>query len=236
VSPETARFVLLAIALCGALAWLFALWGFERVRSLGPGESEQTDAGGGARLVAARTKLVSGQPADLAEGLLRTLAGGGGWGAAPVVVKREGPLVLVATAIAPPRLITAPAFESCRIELRPAPGGSTEATFRADYTAFRRRLLVIAGIVLAAGLAVMVALFAFLWLKVLPSDRPAVRGQVIQAIQMIHVLWPPWLVYALYGRARQATDIFLDAAVANASALAEAFAAGRRKASGGNAR
>jgi len=63
-----------------------------------------------------------------------------------------------------------------------------------------------------------------------------VRGQVIQAIQMIHVLWPPWLVYALYGRARQATDIFLDAAVANASALAEAFAAGRRKASGENAR
>lgn len=236
MSPETAQFVLVALALCGVLAWLFALWGFERLRRPGPGESEQRDGTGGTRLVAVRTRLLVGEPADIGEGLLRALATGGGWGGAPVVVKRESPLILTAAVIAPPRLAAVPAFTACRIELRPAPGGGTEATFGADYTACRRRALLIAGSVLAAGLAVMVGLVAFLWLKVLPSDKAALRGQVVQAIQMIHVLWPPWLVYALYQRARRATDIYLDAAAANASALAEAFAAGRRKAPGEDAR
>lgn len=232
MSPETARFVLLAVALGGLTGWLLALWGFARVAQPGSGEVEETDDAGRRRLIATRTSVVQADPELLAEGLLRSLASSGaGWSAQPVMVKRADHDRLVLESMMPPRLTAVPAFSRCEATLRPAGSGSAEITFRADYSAVRRKAMIIAGALLAAGLAFGAGLFVFLWLKVLPSGDKAVRGQVVQMMQMIHLLWPPWLVYSLYRRSRRATEMYLAAAAANGAAMAEALATARRKAS-----
>ena len=233
MSPGTAQFVLTVIALAGLGAWLLAVRGSARIARLGPDETEEIDGSGGGRLIASRVKVVNGAPADVAEGLLRAMgASGVGWAARPVTVKREADGRLTAASVLPPRLVAVPAFSRCEVLLRQAGPGSTEITFRADYTDARRKALAVARILLAAGLLVGAGLVIFIWFKVLPSENRAVRGQAIQAIQMVHLLWPPWLIYSLYRRGRRATELYLDAAAANASVLAEALAAGRLRGQG----
>ena len=48
-----------------------------------------------------------------------------------------------------------------------------------------------------AGAVVVLALFVLLRDFALPSPNPAVRGQVFQMVQAIHVLWPPFLYVGL---------------------------------------
>lgn len=59
-----------------------------------------------------------------------------------------------------------------------------------------------------------------IWFVVLGSDDPAVRWQVFQTAQMVHGVWPPFLVGFIAGRLRRATSGFFDALLANASSLA----------------
>lgn len=224
MSRQAAEVLLLAATAGSVVAWLLALGACARL--FGPGAGA-----GGAPAESVRTLLVSGRIEDVADGLVRALASGG-WGAAPLLVRREGHRLIAAVPAAPPRLGAAPAFSRCAVELRPAGEASVEATVQADYSAVRRQGRVIAAALLAAGAAVIAGLAAGLWLWALPSDRPGVRAQAVQAFQAVHLLWPPWLVCALYRRSRRATDMFLDSAAANAAVLAEAFAAGRRKAAG----
>lgn len=229
-----AQAILWGIAALGAIAWLLALRACARIAAPGPGETEEPDReGGGRRLIATRTSVVEGAPADVADGLTRALSSPS-WGSAPLLVKREGAELLAAVPAAPPRLGGVPCFSRCEVRLGPAGGGKTEVTFRTDFTAVRRRCLMVAKILLGLGLLVLVALPVLLYFFALPSENPGARAQVLQAIHVGHLLWPPWLVYALYRRSRRATETFLNAAAANASVLAEALAAGRvRQALGG---
>jgi hypothetical protein len=168
--------------------------------------------------------LVGGAPDDVAEGLLRVLTP---VGPAPVrVSRRDDGLIVLETAL-PRRFQFIPAFSRCEIRVAAAGTGS-EISFRADCGEIRRKAKLWALTLLALAAVVMVGLVAFLWIKVLPLEE-RLRGQVLQAMQMIHVLWPPWLVYALHRYARRGTEAWLDAAAANASVLAEAMAAKRRK-------
>ena len=153
---------------------------------------------------------------------------------AKLLVKRKGAELLAAMPVAPPRLGGVPCFSRCEVRLGPAGGGKTEVTFRMDFTAVRGRCLLVAKVLLGLGLLALVVLPALLYFFALPSENPGARAQVFQAIHVGHLLWPPWLVYALYKRSRRATETFLNAAAANASVLAEALAAGRvRQARGG---
>jgi len=232
VKPETARLVLLGTSGGGTLAWLLALWGYSRLRAIAAGESEESDPSGQLRLVAQRSKLLGGEPGDTAEGLARVLsAAGRADGAPPLVVRREGPEAVSVAAAAPPGLTAVPAFSRCRMECRALGAAGCEVVFRADYTEVRRRALRLAAILLAVGLAALLGLSLLLGLAVLPLPKSAAKVQLVQCVLFLALL-APWPAYAFYRRARRATDIFLDAAAANASVLAEAFAAGRRKAAG----
>jgi hypothetical protein len=228
LSPETARTILWAIAGAGALAWLLALRGWLRIRAESP-------AGGPAGLEgfdSVRAVVLQGAPGDLAEGLARALASPG-WGLAALAVKRPAPDCLEAAPLGGASLRRVPSFDRCTIELRSAGAGGTEAVFRSDFAALRGRALRISGALLAAGLAWLVALTLLLHFLAAGAEQPAVRYQVVQAAHAVHLLWPPWLIYALYRRSRRASEMVLDAAAANAAALAEAFAAGRARASRG---
>ncbi len=217
ISSGAAQVVLWSIAGAGALAWLWALRGYFRAAALG-------GAGGESIWV----KVVPGSLADVADGLTRALASPN-WGSAPLLVKREGEDLLVAMPSGGARLRSMPCFSRCAVELRPVGESQTEVISRMDFNEARRRALLAARVLLAAGLVVLVALPLVLHFFAASSENPAVRFQVVQAVHVGHLLWPPWLCYALYKRSRRATEMFLDAAAANAAVLAEAFAARRAK-------
>jgi hypothetical protein len=230
LTPEQAQFALTIIAACGVIAWMAALWGYGRMVAPRPGEAEELDpSSGDRRLVATWSRIVTGAPEDVAEALLRVLTPVGS-GLVRVERGADGSIVLRGSSRL--RFPSVPAFSRCEIRVAAAGAGS-EVSFRADYGLIRRRARALALVLLALGAVVMVGLVGFLWMKVLPSGKPPVRVQVLQAVQMIHFLWPPWLVYAMERYARRGTEAYLDAAASNASVLAEALAAKRRKAGGG---
>jgi hypothetical protein len=90
-------------------------------------------------------------------------------------------------------------IDGCRVEysLDPSRLGSR----------YRTITLVLLGLGAAAILAAAV-LFPTL---VLPSDNPAIRGQTAQVVQLVHFLWPPFLLTFQARRARSlATEYTLD--------------------------
>jgi hypothetical protein len=54
-----------------------------------------------------------------------------------------------------------------------------------------------------------------LFLFVVRAAHPAVRWQTIQMIQVVHLLWPPFLFLALYRRLKSGAMAQMDAFVHN---------------------
>ena len=227
LSQQAAQIVLVAVTGAGAFFWLLAVWGLARLTRAGVGETEEVDPDGTRRMVQTSTQVIRGTPGDIADGLVRALAAPGP-GAALMLVKRDGDELLAAVPAGRPRLGSMPCFSRCEVRLAPS-GLSTDVTCRLDFTQVRRRAILVAGVILGLGLLALVALPLLLWTLALSSEIPGTRAQVAQAIHVGHLLWPPWLVYALYRRGRRSTSMYLDASVANASAMAEAFAARRAR-------
>jgi hypothetical protein len=72
-----------------------------------------------------------------------------------------------------------------------ADGGGT----RADYGILVRSAMTTVGLcIAAAGLIVLVGLYLMLRETALASANGAVRAQVIQMVQCVHLLWPPFLL------------------------------------------
>ena len=83
------------------------------------------------------------------------------------------------------------------LTFQPADLTRTRVSYELDLSLLQRRLGRIAlTVVLAAGLPTVVAVGALIWLLVLPSQHPAVRWQVFQTLQVVHGLWPPFMVTA----------------------------------------
>ncbi len=79
-------------------------------------------------------------------------------------------------------------------------GGGLTLRTEFDFSRLKRTFGIIMGIlVLIAQPVVIVGLSILLWNVAAPSLTPGVRWQVIQICQIIHVLWPPFLVYKLHG-------------------------------------
>jgi len=232
LSVETAQTILFCITAAGAICWALGLLGWARMGSIRSGETEERDPNGGApRRMLTRVKVVDGEPCDVADGLVRTMATPS-WGTVPLLVKRDGDGLLVAVPRDEPRLRSVPCFSRCAVELRALGAGKTEVKFRMDFGTVRSRARRVSGVLLVAGLLLLIALPLCLYLFALPSESGAVRGQVLQAIHVGHLLWPPWLIYAIHNRTRRGTEMYLDAAANNAAVLADAFATRRERDAG----
>ncbi len=228
LSPETAEMVIYCVAGAGGLVWMLTLLGWARLSSVRPGESEETDPQGGTRLIYTKVRVVSGEPIDVADGLARALASPS-WGAMPLLVKREGDGLLVAVSAGPASMRAVPCFSSCSVELRSLAAGQTEVAFRMDFAGARQRARRVAGVLLVLGLVAVILLPGLLYFLAASSSSATARFQVVQAVHVGHLLWPPWLIFAIHRRSRRATEMYLDAAANNASVLAEAFASKRIK-------
>jgi hypothetical protein len=98
-------------------------------------------------------------------------------------------------------------------------GSGAEVTADIDHSAYTRRFaLGFAAFVLIVMPAVIGGVPWALWHFAAESDSPGVRGQSLQVLQIVHVLWPPFLIYNLWNQLRRN----VGNSVSNALVLAEA--------------
>jgi len=83
-----------------------------------------------------------------------------------------------------------------------ATGGSGRARVDWEIEGLRSSLLVLARIVVAIGAVVTIGLYIALDSLAVHHENPAVRGQVVQMVQAIHLLWPPFLFAGLARKLR----------------------------------
>lgn len=229
--PDAAGLLLLGTAGTGTLTWLLALWGFLRICRTCPGERAERAPDGRVRLLSAQTTMSDASRADILAGLQRTFASVG--------CARDGTALKVEPAGNPGLLVSNPAqagfisgraFSCCQVEVRDAEGGGCNILIETDHAGLHRRAVGWFGALLAVGLAVLLVVLLLLWLVAPGMQRAAGFAQFLGCV-LLAALVAPWVVFVLYRRARRGTEIFISSAIANASAMAAAFAAKRAKAS-----
>jgi hypothetical protein len=153
-----------------------------------------------------------GRPEALCEEVARRLTGDLGG----TFVVREERDTLVSTNTLPPAFSQFGWANVSRAVVRVTSAGLARslATYELDARPLRRRLGRVALVVaLAAGLPTLVAVGALIWWLVLPSQVPAVRWQVFQTFQIVHALWPPFLVLTRLGANLNAAERSLQAVI-----------------------
>jgi hypothetical protein len=129
-----------------------------------------------------------------------------------IVVKKVGPLVCNL----PPGLY----FTEAEISFQDTGPGTVEASYRLGYGRLIRKLRRITlGIILGIGLPVMLIVGSAVWLFVIPSPTPGMRWQVLQTLQIVHALWPPFLIMWLYSIGKNQSKTLIENVIASKEIL-----------------
>lgn len=103
---------------------------------------------------------------------------------------------------------------------RRAPGGKIRSWLFhvCAYEGLIRRIRTIALVlILGIGLPVMLLVGSLVWTFAIPS--PMMRWQVLQTLQIVHALWPPFLVMWLYSVGRTQSKILIENVIASSEIL-----------------
>jgi hypothetical protein len=217
MDTETAQFVLIAIAAVGAVVWLiglqFLLSTFRRDRERFPQTPEVAELGDVSPHLVAGSVEVDGEPADLSVKAAAVLAKGlAGWTPFKILERTDQRLSFENIA----SNVNQPGHFLREGQLRFSSAGRGRT--RIDYAIGLKTgdVLFWLGIGFQGlGLAALVGGFLLLWFLVVPDPNPAVRVQVVQMVQAVHFLWPPFLVGALYRRGRNTIVSTLDLLISN---------------------
>ena len=217
MSEETARTVLYAMTSVGAILWLSGLATLRMASREGHaveapdpdrfGPDEPRESGN----VLVGAEVVEGTPAELSRRAAACLASeGAGWLGPIRVRERTDERVRF-------EALPGPAWNALRggaLRFEADSPSRTRVSYRAEIGG-GRWLLVAGVLVQALGL---VALFVGFWLArtyAVQAADLAARSQVIQMVQVVHFLWPPFLFAALYRGRRRTVRAVLDALVSN---------------------
>ena len=173
MTPVLSWIIWLATVSCGILTWIFSIFLFLSIR-----ESP--------RLLSARTdNLQIGSEKALREISLRLSE------KFPVTRARDGALVIKI------------GLSRLQMSIEKKDGGSSLSSVL-DMTGLKRVMVTIMAIlVLVVEPLFIFGISLIVWFFALSSSVPALRWQTLQVFQMIHVLWPPFLVYFLFTRFRR---------------------------------
>ncbi len=94
-------------------------------------------------------------------------------------------------------------------------GDGVEVSYLVDMSSVRQNMGTIALCINVLGLAAVTVLPAFLYLYVASHSDPGIRWQSVQAVQMAHFLWPPYLFLWMYRRAEQLAGTAMKTIVSN---------------------
>lgn len=88
---------------------------------------------------------------------------------------------------------------------------ATKVSYQLGFAKLTRLLRKVSlSIIFGIGLPVLVIVGLVIWNFVLQSDQPAIRWQVLQTFQIVHALWPPFLVLWLGGSGRKKSKAFIE--------------------------
>ena len=109
-------------------------------------------------------------------------------------------------------------FSEAVFTLEPEGPDSTKIFYRLGYKRLHRLLKKIAlGLILGVGLPVLLIVGCVVWFFVIQSDQPSIRWQVFQTLQIVHVLWPPFLIMWAYSRGQRQSKIFVENLISSIS-------------------
>ncbi len=173
MTPVLSWIIWLAAVCCGILFWIFAIFLFLSIR-----ESP--------RLLSARTDNLLIEPEKALKEISLRLAEN-----FPVTRTVDGAFVIKI------------GLSHLQMSIEKRDGGSRLASVL-DMTGLNRVMVTImAVLVLVLEPLVIFGISLIVWFFALSSSVPAVRWQTLQVFQMVHVLWPPFLVYFLFTRFRR---------------------------------
>jgi hypothetical protein len=195
MDPEISKGVVIAFASIGAVAWLAGLSVLLRAtRERRARAHESVDRFDVSRESAEGTIVgeaeVDGTSEELSVKLAKLLARDGLGPLGPVKIVSCDRRELVFEMLGP---ISGPSVARRGwFRLAPAAGKRTRIEYALE-TSSGRVLLALGWSILFLGLA---ALIAGVWLEftyVVPSPDPNIRTQAVQMVQVVHLLWPPFL-------------------------------------------
>lgn len=220
MSQQFAHVLLVAITAVGAVAWLAGLTTLLRASRA---DFARTDDGDSGRFdddtfprrpgsVVTGAAEVEGEPAVLSARAAAVLARMGSSGMLKIVERTDHRLAFEGTGLFP--ALGLGRQSQVVLEFRSPRRGRTRIDYRA--TISRGRVLIwLGGLFLTAGLVALVGGYWAMNRYVVPSPNLGIRGQVVQMVQVVHVLWPPFLLAYLHRRPRTMLRGQLDALVHN---------------------
>jgi hypothetical protein len=196
MSSQLATVVVLGAAFIGAVVWVVSF--LKAWRSASLIEEGETALAGEATL--------EGEPEEVSKKIARSLVGGPSHSIIQVRVVDAGPSgVRVRTPKGGALMPMTGGLEG-EFKIRRAADGKVKVALRTNKGAERRAAKITMWICLLIGLPVLVGVPALLMALVVASPHPAVRWQSIQVVQIVHVLWPPFLFLWLGRRTQRVIE------------------------------
>jgi hypothetical protein len=225
IETGTAQLILIGITTCGAVVWFCAATYFLRaVRSAQPRPPETADRFEAEERPKDNTAWgaldVSGNAAELAEKLGAILSRGGLCGHLVRIESRTdrelvfdvlGPMGMQAGASAGGGASYRGA-KRCWVRFQPVSSHETRVEYVLQIPP-AIGLVIGGGVFVVVGLIVLVAGFVLSEIFAIPDAR--FRGQVVQMVQTVHFLWPPFLFGSLIKRMRSLLPVNLETMIQN---------------------
>jgi hypothetical protein len=216
MDENVARLIFAAVMMVGFFFWL---WSLQKALALGR-QSEPADW----RMLPEEqvahadtetgSRIVRGEPELLSQSLARSLTQLGAGGFAPLFEIIERNSERIALKKTGPLMCNQPAgmyFSEAEITFEPLGNETTRVSYLLGFDRLVKRVRVISlSIILGIGLPVLLIVGGVIWFFVLPSPAPGVRWQVLQTFQIIHALWPPFLVLGLYNTGRRQAKTYFS--------------------------
>lgn len=192
MTTQLATTIVLGVACAGALVWVISVMrAWRSMFRLEEGE-----------MAPAGETTLEGEPMEISRKIARALVGGPSPGLIPLrVVSADGDRVKFRTPTGAAIMPLTGGLEG-EFVLRRAADGKVRVALRTNRGAQRRAAKITLWICLLVGLPVLIGVPALLLALIVGHPHPAARWQAMQAMQIVHVLWPPFLVLWL-GRRNQ---------------------------------
>lgn len=197
MTEQTATILVLGVTAAGLLVWIVSVLRALRVLA---------DAPEGEMRVAGETET-EGPRREISRRIAESLTAGPAMGMVPWRVDAAGEDRVGFRA---PEGLILPLLGGLEGEYLLARGESgVRVTLRTNRAAERKGARIALWICFLAGLPVLVGVAVLLMTLVVGHEHPAMRGQAFQILQIVHPLWPPFLIMWLGGRSQKLIEASL---------------------------
>jgi hypothetical protein len=159
-------------------------------------------------------RTVRGRPEKLCKTLARafTQLNAGGFSSLYQIVERtDDSIVVEKTGPLACNQPTGLYFSEAKVKFEYLGNDTTRINYELGFDRLAKRMRSIAvGINLFVGLPVLLVVGMLVWKLVVTSDDRHLHWQVLQTLQIVHAIWPPFLVIAIYAMGRKQSKTYFS--------------------------